>query len=87
MHDVVALVVFNYSFELEPYVQYLLAPRCAPLNRMLQEVFADLASAPVCLAIEASLAPGMLLLGAAVGLSTVCGLYAMWQARHGLGGD
>jgi hypothetical protein len=84
MHDVVALVIFNYSFELGPYVQYLLTPRCAPLNRVLAEAFADLVSAPVCLKIDAELAPGMLLLGAAVGISTACGLYAMWRARPGL---
>lgn len=76
MHDVVAIVVFNYSFEMGPYVQYLLGAKCASLNQLLETGFRDLVSEPLCLAINASLAQGMPVLAIAVLLSTVAGLYA-----------
>lgn len=80
--QVLAVVLFNSALELGQYFQYLLDPRCEPINALLREYFADQLSEPKCLSIRATTGPGTFVLAAAAAVSTAAGLQMHFSMRR-----
>lgn len=80
--QVLAVCLFNSALELGQYFQYLLDPRCEPINALLREYFADQLSEPKCLSIRATTGPGTFVLAAAAAVSTAAGLQMHFSMRR-----